>query len=136
MIGADPGLLLWTFGLWGVLVVAAILNAGLRQKVLIPHMGGTLGRAASSVTLSLAILLVAYLFFALSNIERSTIDLWAMGVIWLSLTVMFEFGFGRFVMKHSWRALLADYNVLKGRIWVLVLIASLTGPFLMGSIVG
>ena len=43
------------------------------------------------------------------------------GAAWLSLTVAFEFGFGRAVAKQSWEELLADYNVSQGRTWPFVL---------------
>ncbi|MBN1677344.1 MAG: hypothetical protein JW880_02280 [Candidatus Thermoplasmatota archaeon] len=123
-------LLMWTLGLWTLLVVCAILNAILRQGVLIPSLGDAAGRALSSITLSAVILVVAYLFLSWSEIERSTGDLWLMGIIWATLTILFEFGFGHYVMGNSWDALLADYYVLKGRIWVLVLVTELVGPYL------
>lgn len=127
-------LLLWTLGLWVLLVFCAILNAALRQGVLIPALGDAAGRALSSITLSAVVLLIAYLFLSWSDIERSTGDMWLMGAIWAVLTVLFEFGFGHYVMGNSWDALLADYNVLKGRIWILVLITELIGPYAMGSL--
>jgi hypothetical protein len=52
------------------------------------------------------------------------------------LTVLFEFGFGHFVMGNSWDTLLADYNVLEGRIWVMVLITETVAPYLMGRLSG
>ena len=45
-----------------------------------------------------------------------------------TLTVSFEFGFGRLVMKHSWERLLHDYNILEGRVWILVLLWTLLAP--------
>lgn len=44
------------------------------------------------------------------------------GSIWLILTILFEFVFGHFVMKHSWEKLFHDYRIDKGRLWSLVLI--------------
>jgi hypothetical protein len=46
----------------------------------------------------------------------------AMGVTWLVLTVAFEFLFGHYVAHHSWSRLLHDYNIVEGRIWLLVLV--------------
>jgi len=63
-------------------------------------------------------------------------DLWLIGIIWLVLTLAFEFGVGHFVMKKSWNTLLEDYNILKGRTWVLVLVVTLCGPYLAGSMIG
>ena len=50
------------------------------------------------------------------------------GGIWLALTVLFEFTFGRLVAKKPWRELLADYNLARGRLWPLVLLWIWTGP--------
>ena len=50
------------------------------------------------------------------------------GAIWLALTVAFEFGLGRYVAKQSWRTLLADYDVRRGRIWPLALAAVAAAP--------
>ncbi len=46
----------------------------------------------------------------------------SIGAIWLILTILFEFLFGHFVMSNSWSKLFADYNLLQGRVWVLILI--------------
>jgi hypothetical protein len=40
----------------------------------------------------------------------------AIGLVWLGMTVAFEFLFGRYVAKRSWRDLLHDYNFLAGRV--------------------
>jgi hypothetical protein len=50
------------------------------------------------------------------------------GVVWLALTVGFEFGFGHYVAHSSWRELLADYDVRKGRLWPLALAWITVGP--------
>jgi hypothetical protein len=49
------------------------------------------------------------------------------GAAWLGLTVTFEFAFGRLAGK-SWRKLVADYNLARGRTWPLVLAWVATGP--------
>lgn len=53
------------------------------------------------------------------------------GIAWLALTVAFEFGFGRCVAHTSWRELLADYDVRRGRLWPLVLAWIALGPALV-----
>ncbi len=129
-------MLLWALGLWGLLFLFAMLNAALRQGVLIPALGEDAGRALSSITLSSVILAIAYLFLRWSDIDWTSNDLWLMGLVWVVLTVLFEFGFGHFVMGNSWDTLLADYNVLEGRIWVMVLITEAVAPYLMGPLAG
>ncbi len=55
-------------------------------------------------------------------------DAWAIGLLWILLTVAFEFFFGHYAVGQSWRELLADYNVLRGRVWVLMLLVALVAP--------
>ena len=61
--------------------------------------------------------------------------------------MLFELGFGHWVAGHPWSRLLADYDLLAGRIWVLVLtqfrrhrkalVVMLTMPLsLLGAVVG
>jgi hypothetical protein len=52
------------------------------------------------------------------------------GLIWLVLTVMFEFGFGHFVAGHSWQRLLQDYNIRAGRVWPAILLWVAFAPYL------
>ncbi|MEM0344057.1 MAG: hypothetical protein QXQ13_03860 [Thermoplasmata archaeon] len=115
--------------------VIAVLNGLFRQSVLVPSLGELWGRAISSITLSSLILLATYIFLANTDLCPSAGDLFSMGAIWLVLTLAFEFGFGRLVAKRSWQVLLEDYNILKGRIWILVLATTLLGPYLVGSFV-
>jgi hypothetical protein len=53
------------------------------------------------------------------------------GLLWLFLTVAFEFGFGR-LSGASWQALLADYDIPRGRLWPLVLLTTFLAPWLWG----
>lgn len=57
-------------------------------------------------------------------------DAHRIGVVWLALTLAFEFSFGRFVDHKTWSELFHDYNLLRGRTWPLVL-AFLTAPPLL-----
>lgn len=51
------------------------------------------------------------------------------GLIWLGMTVVFEFTFGRYVVKHSWEKLLHDYNLRRGRVWILMLAWTTLAPY-------
>ena len=51
------------------------------------------------------------------------------GLLWLALTVAFEFLFMHYGAKVSWDKLFHDYNVLAGRLWVVVLISVLLLPY-------
>jgi hypothetical protein len=54
----------------------------------------------------------------------------AIGALWLSLTVAFEFLFGHYAAGHSWTRLLQDYNLLAGRLWLLILLWVMVAPSL------
>ena len=52
----------------------------------------------------------------------------SVGAAWATMTVAFEFGFGHWVDGDSWSALVENYDLTAGKIWVLVPIAMATGP--------
>jgi hypothetical protein len=53
------------------------------------------------------------------------------GLIWMALTVAFEFIFGHYAAGHPWSTLLHDYNIFAGRLWSLVLAALALMPYLV-----
>ena len=55
----------------------------------------------------------------------------AVGLIWLGLTVAFEFLFMHHVRGMPWSRLLHDYNVLEGRVWVFVLLWVFLAPLVV-----
>jgi hypothetical protein len=57
---------------------------------------------------------------------------WGAGVLWVCLTVAFEFVAGHYLFGNPWDRLLADYRFWHGRLWTLVVLATLVGPALMG----
>jgi hypothetical protein len=36
--------------------------------------------------------------------------------MWMVLTIIFEFALGRYVVGDSWGKLIADYDILEGRV--------------------
>jgi hypothetical protein len=54
----------------------------------------------------------------------------SVGGLWLALTLTFEFGLGHFIAHKPWHELLADYNIVAGRVWILVLVTTLGAPLL------
>lgn len=114
---------------WSGILVVAILNGALRQKILIPRCGENRGHVISTVLLSGAILLVAWVALPWLH-PGSTSDAWQIGVLWLALTIAFEFLAGHYLFRQPWSKLVADYNLAHGRIWILVLIATLLAPAL------
>ncbi len=84
----------------------------------------------------IGILLFAGYFWILNKrwTITSTRQSFQTGVSWLILTILFEFVFGHYVVGHSWEHLLADYNILAGRLWSLVLLWTIVGPYIIYKI--
>lgn len=122
-------MLLKAIGVWLLLLVIAIVNGAVRETVLTPRLGPKTGHTLSTLSLSAAILVAAWLTAPFVRYE-SVSDAWLVGVLWVVLTLAFEFLAGRYVFGKSWEVLVADYDVMQGRIWPLVLVATLLAPVL------
>lgn len=112
---------------WCGILALAFANGALRELAIVPQVGEVAGRALSSVMLSAAILIAAWFTLAWIG-PLSAGDAWAIGLLWLGLTLAFEFLVGHYIFGDPWGQLWADYNVLRGRMWVLVPLATLLAP--------
>jgi len=116
------------------LAVLAIANAAVREVLVAPIVGEYWGHLTSTVTYITALFVVASRYFGRYT-EHSVRELVVIGVLWVVMTVLFEFGFGHYVMGNTWKALLRDYDLRAGRIWSLVLLALGVAPVLFGHYV-
>ena len=105
---------------WLILATVAITNGVLREATYGRHLSDLAAHQLSTVT---GIFLTGGVVFALNHFWpiRSAQEAWIIGACWLLMTVIFEFGFGHYVAGHSWARLLADYNLVAGRLWLLFL---------------
>ena len=113
---------------WPGMVLLAILNGTLREKLYGPHVPELVGHQVSTVSLMALLAIYLWLLTGFFRIESAGQGL-AIGMLWLVLTIAFEFLFGHLVVGHPWKALLRDYNLAKGRIWPLVLIWTAVAPY-------
>jgi hypothetical protein len=118
---------------WLALFVVMFANGVVRVAILQPQLGEDRARQVASLTGLVLVLLVSRLFVGLSP-GATMSQLGLVGLAWLAATLAFEFLFGRFVSGLSWTALLADYNILRGRLWVLILLGLCCGPALSGAL--
>ena len=113
---------------WIGLVVLAIINGAIREK----GYGARIGELhAHQLSTLIGLALFSVYAWILSGFWRieSARQAFAIGGIWLVLTVAFEFLFGHYVAGHSWGRLLHDYNLLRGRVWILILIWAILAPY-------
>jgi hypothetical protein len=115
---------------WLILMVVGILNGVLRVSTYGKHMPEIRAHQLSSLTGIIFFSLAVWLMNGIRPIESSG-QAFLIGFIWFILTILFEFGFGHFIMKHPWEKLFQDYRIDRGRLWGLVLIWILFVPLLI-----
>jgi hypothetical protein len=120
---------------WFGLLVAAFANGTVRELALRPRVDEPTAHAISVGLLSAVILIVSWSTVTWIR-PRSSSDAWRVGVLWLALTIAFEFLAGHYLFGAPWSRLWADYNVLRGRIWVMVLITTLAAPAIAARVRG
>lgn len=114
---------------WLAILAAAIGNGGIRVRWLISRFGEQSGHVLSTLSLCIAILVASFLSMGwIGTATRG--DALRVGLLWLALTLAFEFLGGHFLFGAPWSRLLADYDVFRGRVWILVLITTALAPLL------
>jgi hypothetical protein len=117
------------FFLWFPIVLLAVLNGTLRDFGYKPFAGDLTAHQISTVTLIL--LIAVYLRILRTRWKiTSANQAWLIGLMWLGMTIAFEFGFGHYIAGNPWSKLLHDYNIAEGRVWCFILIAVLIGPYI------
>jgi hypothetical protein len=113
---------------WLGLAVLAILNGSLRvftygklMPELTAHQVSTL---TGVVFVGIAVALLHRRWPIRSSRQAS-----AIGLMWVCMTVFFEFGFGHYVMGHPWSRLLHDYDLSSGRVWSVFLLWLGVAPY-------
>jgi hypothetical protein len=112
---------------WFLLAAVGVVNGVLRQYTYGRRLPELAAHQISTVTAILftgLVVLTVSRFWPLASMGQA----WLVGAIWLAATVAFEFGFGHYVVGHPWEKLLRDYNLKRGRLWLLVLVWILVMP--------
>ena len=117
------------FLVWLPMVLIAILNGAARELLYGKKMAEL--RAHQVSTVLGAVLLGVYIWFVIQYLRpESAGQAIEVGLLWLILTVAFEFIFGRFVAGHSWAKMFGDYNIFAGRLWAPLLVWITLAPYL------
>ena len=123
--------MIWRYTIaWLGLVVLGIVNGLIRNMVYAKFLGELFAHQVSTVILIVLIGLYTWVLSGWWKIQSAGQAV-AIGLIWLALTVVFEFLFGHYVVGHPWSRLLHDYDIRQGRVWVLVLIWTAVVPYVM-----
>lgn len=120
---------------WFPMVVIALANAAIREAGYRRYVGELAAHQISTLT---GCILVGVYVWVLSNYLgiQSAGQAIGIGLMWLAMTVAFEFGFGHFVVGSPWGRLLHDYNVLRGRVWGLFVLWISVSPYVFYEVRG
>ncbi|HYF67862.1 MAG TPA: hypothetical protein VD884_06995 [Ohtaekwangia sp.] len=114
---------------WFPMVLLGMANGFFRQFVLNNYLDETAARQLSTLTLILLLTVYVYLIYNSLNIRSEAQALWT-GVLWMFLTFLFETLLGFFVSGLSMSQIMREYDILEGRLWILVLLSLTCLPYI------
>ena len=114
---------------WIPMLFIAIFNGAVREMWLVEYFGELRAHQLSCVTG--IVLLGAFIWAVIRNWRPACAGAAVtIGLIWLIMTIAFEFLFGFYVRGITWSGLFHEYNLFVGRLWVLVLVWVTIAPYL------
>jgi len=128
-VGRGAVIILKAIGIWALILVCAVANGALREAVLIPRFGLRASLLMSGLLLCTCIVVISFMLVP-RLAESRPLARAGIGVLWLAMTLAFEFGFGRLVEHRSWESLFDAYTFEDGNLWPLVLLMTLVSPVL------
>ena len=117
------------FAVWLVIVFVESVHGTLWQMFLAPAVGDFTARRIAFFTGMLLIFLIAYLMVRWIA-APTTGTLFAVGVMWVGLTLAFEFGIGYFVLGYTSKRLLEDYDITRGGLMAFGIVLMAFVPYL------
>lgn len=114
---------------WFAMLLLAVANGALRDFTYGRHVSELHAHQLSTLSASVLFAILIYVY-----VQRwppvSARQALAIGLFWMTLTVAFEFLFFHYVAGHPWTGLLANYDLMHGRIWILLLAWVALAPWL------
>jgi len=122
------GIMIRSVGIWLLIVVAAIINGALREKLLTPLIGAHLSLPISGITLSVLVFVITYFTLPFFGNVKSRVYIF-IGLFWIILTLAFEYLFGHYVMGKSWYEINQVFDVRNGNLFTVVLAVTAFSPW-------
>lgn len=119
--------------LWMLFIPVPIINGIMREKWYKRTYGELRAHQIGSVIVAVMFVLFVYVFFGHVILSLSVDHLMQIGFLWCAMTVIFECALG-LRRGLSWSQIFADYNVFRGRLWIVVLMTILCAPLLVRMI--
>jgi hypothetical protein len=118
---------------WFVLICAELVHGIARAIWLVPVVGDFHSRQVGVFTGTIINLTIAALFIRWIRPARIVNAIY-IGGIWLVLTVVFEVGFGRAIIRASWQRIGADYDLIHGGLLPIGLVLLALAPWIAAKV--
>ena len=113
---------------WFVMLLVSVANGALRQFTFGKYLDEKNAHQISTV-IGILLLGIVIRAFVRRYPPVSGRQALLIGLLWMALTIAFEFLFFHYVGGRSWTELLANYNLFEGRVWVAVLAWVAIAPY-------
>ena len=121
------------FAIWLLIMFAESIHGTLRQLFLAPVVGDFPARRIAFFVGMILIFLITYFF--IRWIRAETIgSLFAVGLLWAFLTLLFEFGLGFLVLGYSRERMLEDYDISRGGLMGFGIVFMILAPVLAAKL--
>ena len=114
---------------WLLIALAETLHGTARTLWLAPYLGDFRARQVAVFTGALIILGIACALIRWIGVTQ-TRGLLGIGILWLILTLAFEFSLGILVFHASWERMTSDYNLARGGLLPLGMVSLTLSPLL------
>ena len=118
------------FAVWLLMMGTEVIHGLLRTILLSPVVGDSRARQIAVFTGSLLILAITYLCIGWIRPRRSRPILIGVGLAWVCLTVLFEIELGRIILNLPWTRIASDYDMNRGGLMPLGLVAMALSPLI------
>lgn len=119
---------------WFVLLIIAFANATIRETTYKPLLTSYIGIWAHQISSVTGIFLFfGAIYFFLKNIKDrySKNNLIYVGLLWISMTIVFETFMNVYIRKLSYTEVLQTYYFWNGETWIFVLFSLIISPLIV-----
>ena len=118
---------------WMLIAMTETIHGILRVRLLNPRVGDHRARQIAVGTASLIILLITALTVPWIA-PASPGDAFAVGALWLTAMLAFEFALGRFAFHLKWERILADFDLRRGGLLGFGMLVLFFAPYLVARV--
>src|SRR5262245_42986707 len=105
---------------WGLFLAVTLASDVMREQILLPYVGERIAYDISTIAVCLLCLGIIGWFVRWTT--PTTVQALLIGLLWLCRTVLAQVVFVHYVLGRPWAVLMADYNMLHGRLGSFVIL--------------